>query len=287
MRFLFVLTLSAAAIGLTVNCGSSQGGTISSVPHVNSAKPSATDSVAATNPFPVIHVFVALCDNVNQGIVPVSASLGNGDNPATNLYWGAAFGVKTFFSRHRDWELVSETKNPSAAILVRAIFKRKDRDVFVVADAYRGKEIAQATWDFLEAAAGKAGEELSVTRGTRKLTFNSAGSSDLVVYVGHDGLMDFTLKSTPQARDNRKRQAIILACISKKYFAEPLERTGAVPLVWTTGLMAPESYILSAAIDGWLKQESDEQIRVRAAKAYNSYQNCGLKAANGLFATGW
>jgi len=25
-----------------------------------------------------IHVFVALCDNVNQGIVPVSKSLGNG-----------------------------------------------------------------------------------------------------------------------------------------------------------------------------------------------------------------
>jgi len=34
-------------------------------------------------------VFVALADNFNQGIVPVSAKLGNGDNPKTNLYWGA------------------------------------------------------------------------------------------------------------------------------------------------------------------------------------------------------
>ena len=50
---------------------------------------------AATNSIPVIHVFVALADNVNQGIVSVSASLGNGDNPASNLYWGAAFGIKT------------------------------------------------------------------------------------------------------------------------------------------------------------------------------------------------
>ena len=32
---------------------------------------------AAVNSMPVIHVFVALADNVNQGIVPVSASLGN------------------------------------------------------------------------------------------------------------------------------------------------------------------------------------------------------------------
>jgi hypothetical protein len=287
MRFLLVLTLSAAVIGLVANCGTSQGGTNSGSPHVSVANFKATDSIAPKNPFPVIHVFVALCDNINQGIVPVSASLGNGDNPATNLYWGAAFGVKTFFSRNKDWELVAETQNPSAAILVRSIFKRKDRDAFIVADAYRGKEIAQATWDFLDAASGKAGEQLNVTRGTRKFTFHSGGSSDLVAYVGHDGLMDFTLKSTPQARDNRKRKAIMLACISKKYFAEPLERTGAEPLLWTTGLMAPESYILSAAIDGWLKQESDEQVRARAAKAYNSYQNCGLKAANGLFASGW
>ena len=76
---------------------------------------------------------------------------------------------------------------------------------------------------------------------TAMYKFNAAGSADLVAYVGHDGFMDFTLPSTPQARDTKKRKAIILACISKKYFAKPLERTGAEPIVWTTGLMAPRS----------------------------------------------
>ena len=51
--------------------------------------------------------------------------------------------------------------------------------------------------------------------------------------------------------------------------------------------MTPEAYILSAAIDGWLNQESDEAVRSRAAKAYHQYQNGGLKSANSLFATGW
>jgi phage-related baseplate assembly protein len=51
--------------------------------------------------------------------------------------------------------------------------------------------------------------------------------------------------------------------------------------------MAPEAYILAAAIDGWLRNETDEQIRTRAAKAYNQYQNCGERSANNLFATGW
>ena len=208
MKLLLFLTLCAAALGAFAGCSSSQGVALpknASAPNAAVGGSKNSGAPAPANQFPVIHVFVALCDNVNQGIVPVSASLGNGDNPATNLYWGAAFGVKTFFSKSRDWELVAESQNPSPAILARAVFKKKDRDVFIVADAYRGKEISQAIWDFLEAASGKAGEELAVTRGARKITFNSGGSSDLVAYVGHDGLMDFTLESTPEKRDSHRR----------------------------------------------------------------------------------
>jgi hypothetical protein len=117
--------------------------------------------------------------------------------------------------------------------------------------------------------------------------FHTGGSADLVAYVGHNGLMDFKLPANPKRRDERQRRAIILACASKSYFSPALQQTGATPLLWTTNLMAPEAYVLSAAIDGWIKNESDEQIRLRAADAYNKYQNCGVKAARGLFATGW
>src|SRR6476661_8623706 len=58
----------------------------------------------------VIHVLVALCDNINQGIVPVSARLGNGQDPTTNLYWGAAFGVKTFFSKSQQWTKILDVQ---------------------------------------------------------------------------------------------------------------------------------------------------------------------------------
>jgi hypothetical protein len=244
-------------------------------------------SEAARNSIPLIHVFVALCDNVNQGIVPVSASLGNGDNPATNLYWGAAFGVKTFFSKSKDWQLLSATPNPQAAILERLVFKHRTREVVLVADAYRGKEIKSATLDFLGAAAGQPGEQINLGGPAKSLKLNLRGSADMVVYIGHDGLMDFTLNSTPLPQDQRQRKAIILACASRQYFSESLKRTGASPLLWTTNLMAPEAYVLSAAIDGWVKDETDEEIRLRAAKAYHSYQNCGLKSAQNLFATGW
>src|ERR1044072_9085598 len=102
------------------------GAALSSCTSANPATPPAMTKAAnvpaekaAVNSVPVIHVFVALADNVNQGIVPVSASLGNGDNAKTKLYWGAAFGVRTFFSKNKDWEVVSVTPNPSASTLER------------------------------------------------------------------------------------------------------------------------------------------------------------------------
>ena len=254
----------------------------------NHPVPTPKPTPAAQNSFPLVHVFVALCDNVNQGIVPVAPSLGNGEDAAQNLYWGASFGVKSFFKRDKNWELVAEIRNPSPVILERVIFQDKTRNVVMIADAYRGKEIKQATLDFLAAAAGAPGEEIRLPhRNDAVATINPAGSADVVAYIGHDGFMDFALPETPQKRDNRKRDAIILACASKQYFALALERTGASPLVWTTNLMAPEAYVLSAALEGWIKKESAEEIRMRAAKAYHSYQNCGLKAASKLFATGW
>lgn len=263
---------------------------VSSCASTNRAGTPTTNSVlnsqpekAAVNSIPVIHVFVALADNVNQGIVPVSATLGNGDNAATNLYWGAAFGIRTFFSRNKDWQLISVTPNPSTSILERCIFKHRHTSSLLIADAYRGKEISKATWDFLEAAAGKPGEKLKAG----DVQFHTGGSADLVAYIGHNGLMDFELHSHPKRRDDRQRRAIILACASKNFFSPALQQSGATPLLWTTNLMAPEAYVLSAAIDGWMKKESDEQIRLRAADAYHKYQHCGVKAARALFATGW
>ena len=85
----------------------------------------------------VVHVFVALADNVHQGIVPVPAALGNGDAPATNLYWGAAYGVKSFFRRSADWKLMSAGPGPAQDILERCVFEYCGESVYLIADAYR------------------------------------------------------------------------------------------------------------------------------------------------------
>jgi hypothetical protein len=254
-------------------------------------------ALMAQGPPRTIHVFVALADNKSQGIVPVAAILGNGDDPQHNLYWGSAYGYKTFFTRSPDWHLVASyfkprPEIPRPEILERCIFKHRTANVYLVADAYQGSKIRQAIVDFLDAAAGGESESIPVKIGGETLVLKARGAADLVAYAGHDGLMDFQLTALPHGKNekdekNANRQAIILACISRSYFSAPLRATGATPLVWTTGLMAPEAYTLKSAIDGWILRESNDQIRERAAVAYDKYQKCGLRGARRLLVTGW
>lgn len=159
--------------------------------------------------------------------------------------------------------------------------------MFLVADAYQGSKIRQAIVDFLEAAAGGGAERVSFKAGTKNVELSARGGAELVAYAGHDGLMDFQLPTLPQKKDDRRREAIILACISKAYFAPALRATGAHPLIWTTGLMAPEAYTLKSALDGWIAHEQNEQVRERAAAAYDRYQKCGMKGARRLLVSGW
>jgi hypothetical protein len=234
-----------------------------------------------------VHVFVALADNQNQGIVPVPPRLGNGLDPAHNLYWGAAAGVKTFFTRSSEWAVINCGERPKPQVMERCVFKHRRANVYLVADAYRGDEIQHAILDFFIAAAGASSEAITLASVFPAETITVRGGSNMVAYVGHDGLMDFKLPVVPRKKNEVHRDAIILACASKQYFSEALRASGAYPLLWTTNLMAPEAYTLKAALDGWITEETGEQIRERAAVAYDKYQKCGLRGARRLFASGW
>ena len=230
-----------------------------------------------------IHVFVALCDNKYQGIVPVPAKIGNGQDAATNLYWGAAFGVKTFFNKSSEWKLIEIKKDPATNILERILFKHKTKNIFLLADAYDGQYIKQTTVDFFLACSGSG--LTTVTNNDKEIPFG--GAADIIAYVGHDGLMDFSLSNEFEEQNDEDRKAIMLACISRKYFSPHLKSTGAEPLLWSTGLMAPEAYILHDALNKWIDTGDAAQTRNAAAAAYSKYQRCSLNAAKNLLVTGW
>lgn len=231
-----------------------------------------------------IHVLVALCDNKYQGIVKVPAGIGNGQDPETNLYWGCGYGVRTYFRKSADWKEVKRYKEVDRVCLERIVFKHKTKDCYLVADAYNGKNIKNCTIDFLQSCAGSKKKSLQIDDHIRLELY---GGAKLVAYIGHNGLMDFSLANTYKNTDQKKRDAIILACYSKRYFTPYLQSAQANPLLWSTHLMSPEAYTLHDAIAVYLNGGSAASVREAAATAYNTYQKCGMKGARGLLTTGF
>lgn len=265
-----------------LNCNSQ-----SSQKEKNTATPLSTVSVIKNIPhsdttFKTIHVFVALCDNKYQGIVPVPAKIGNGQDLNNNLYWGCGYGIRTYFKQSKEWKLV-RTQHIDSIKMERLVFKHRTKNYYMIADAYNGKYIRECTEDFLYSSCGQLKDTLHIN-GT---TLGIYGNSGLVSYIGHDGLMDFQIAEKFINKDNSKRDVVILACYSKEFFSPHLKTANVNPLVWTTGLMCPEAYTVHDAITGYVNGESNEGVRKRAALAYSKYQKCSEKAARNLLVTGW
>lgn len=92
----------------------------------------------------VIQLSVALADNKHQWIVPVPESIGNGQNPKSNLYRGARYGVKTYMIRDGGWKKVAVIEPADGRILEKLVlkkdFSRNGRvvHVYLLADAWDG-----------------------------------------------------------------------------------------------------------------------------------------------------
>jgi hypothetical protein len=229
----------------------------------------------------VVHVTVALCDNAHQGIVPVPALIGNGKDPRNNLYWGADYGLKSWMLHHEKWQRVEASGAAPASVLERLVMRRTvgGRVVYVVADAWEGSQIGAAINDFLESAAGRRRGQLKTSEG---VTLGTGAAADVIAYVGHDGLMEFAPSARLSPVGVEHPRSIVLACASRQYFEPLLAKAGSKPLLLTTGLMAPEAYTLTAAIEAHVR---GGDVREAAAQAYQAHQKCGLIGARRLFFT--
>jgi hypothetical protein len=234
----------------------------------------------------VVHAFVPLCDNENQGIVPVNKQLGDGLNLKTNLYWGAGYGVKSYFKKYDGWKLLHSEQDSVGNVLERVIFYKKNTngtEIYLVADGYRGDRMKECLHDYFRSLGGwKKGND-----SVQNKSLPIYGDADLLVFNGHDGLMDDTLKEY-FSKDSVIREAVSISCYSKSYFHSLFAKCGAYPLVCTSGLLAPEAYVLGAVIDQWSNQKSALEIRNAAGDAYHSkHPSTSQKGARALFTTGW
>jgi len=237
--------------------------------------------IAANEPL-IIHVFVPLCDNEHQGIVPVNDRLGDGQNLRSNLYWGARYGVKSHFKRLKKWQLKQSVLNPNLNVLERVFFLRDFGDhkkVYLIADAYRGDRMKACLEDYFHALSGKKMEEITI--GNQKISCYQ--NADLLVFNGHNGLMDTSIDPIIN-QDGIIKDAAVIACASDDYFQEPLN---LFPVLTTTNLLAPEAYVLESLVENWVRLQDGNSFKKTAGKAYHDYQKCGIKGATRLFKSGW
>jgi hypothetical protein len=211
-------------------------------------------------------VFVALADNASQGIVPVPAAIGNGDDPEQNLYWGTAEGLRGVFDKSKGWRLTGRNDNPAEPDILRTrTYRHGNTGGVLSARAYRGTAIKRCIQDF----------EAAIQR----------RSFDMVVFIGHNGLMDFSLPvpARPAGQTNAP-DCVVLCCKSESYFRSRIESAGGRPILLTTQLMYPGAFILHAAVEGWLNGATLAGIRERAGEAYAANQKLSKKAGLGVFA---
>ena len=112
------------------------------------------------------------------------------------------------------------------------------------------------------------------------------GNAGLIVFNGHNGLMDSSIEF-PNNTHTSAKDAIAIACVSFDYFKEYYQQVNAYPLLNTKNLLAPEAYVLENVFDAWATLKEEEAIHHAAGSAYNQYQKCGLRGAKRLFQSGW
>lgn len=233
----------------------------------------------------VVHLSIPLCDNAHQGIVPVSEQLGNGLDLRHNLYWGAKYGFKNYFKRYTDWKLVKAEQAPNDVILERVVFQKElasGSTIWIVADAYRGDQMKACLETYLAALSGNLSETVLV----EKEEINLHSQADLLIFNGHNGLMDYGLAPI-LSKDQQQREAAVIGCISEEYFRPHLMAAKAYPVLLTTGYMAPEAYVLEGLIETWMAGKHCSAIRTAAGAAYQRFHKCGLKGALNLFSYDW
>lgn len=233
----------------------------------------------------IVHALTPLCDNIHQGIVPVAKHLGNGRDLKGNLYWGCGHGMKAYFKNRHGWKHVQSDSLDGEIILERSVFKKTMPNgcvVFLVSDAFAGEKMKECLDYFWNYTAANNPQIIVVGADTLAI----GGGADLIVFNGHNGLMD-GYELPEHTNTVSYKEAVSISCFSHNYFSYAYQRIGAYPLVHTTGLLYPGAFIVDAIIGKWAMGKHEADMRVAAGEAYNREMNCGRSAGINLFKAGW
>lgn len=279
------------------------------VPPSLSARPPTAIGGALTNGLPDFDQSIA--DEIRKnGVITVTVHVGlyhqagdsprdfsKGDDPESNFYWGALFGIDTHFANAAGWRRAYRDRGDGRRILARSVFHKrvepsehwiergveKPFDVFVLANAWDHREVVSAMEQPIRAAL--CHETTTIECEGRSLGFDS--KSVIVGYVGSNHMLEEYWDPLAQLGDCQptRRVGVFYACPrSAVVLHMPLIDAGLYPVLFTRNTITPEAYVVDGIMEALMVGDLDAGFIDSAATQYARYQKgVGVESARNLF----
>lgn len=251
-----------------------------------------------------VTVHVALANRLAPGI---PAKFADGNDPATNLHWGALFGVDTHLANAGGWRRAYADGGDGREIIRRMVFHHRaeptpawrargvaDRfDVYLLANAWLGSATEAAMAQPLRDALSGGPVVLRVEGSEMEFGAGSVMSG----YLGPNRMIDhywdafagLAARSGPGntalTEGGSDQMGIFYICsMSAVHLHQPVVEHGLYSVLFARQPIVAEAYILEGILEALLAGDLDDGFHTAAAERYARYQkDVSLEAALGLF----
>lgn len=238
-----------------------------------------------------VRIYVALCDNASQGIVPVkNPAICDGEAPDRNIYWVGSGGLRGYLDGHGWRRTAYETaQGPHEPVLIRARWTRrfasggrlralgvhKPIEVEIEGLAYRGRRIRSAMADFVADVHGAA---------------SASAPAHLLGYIGHDYFMDTDddLKTWTETRADSQlpRGVFALSCNGEREIRPKVTRPVAPMLLLNRSLTYPGAWTAGGLIEAFAQGRDGRGIHALATEYFTTGKQKPPGSLSGVFSYG-
>jgi hypothetical protein len=231
----------------------------------------------------VATVYVALCDNDSQGIVPTkNRSICNGRRPEANMYWATCGGLKGYLKQD-GWKRVATVEQPREGVAFEVVWRKRFKargelrqrgfkgsfDVFLVGVVFWGDHINEANLEYLRAVNRDAPRIIHIDgHGDLKC----GGASHLVGYIGHDYFFDvgdpIELIGPTRGDSELHKGSFALACAGHRLIRPAITRDNSHILLLNRHLAFPGAWTVGGLIRGIAAGQDGRGIHREAARAF-------------------
>lgn len=209
----------------------------------------------------------------------------DGNDPQSNLCWGALYGVDTHLANAAGWHRAFRDKGGNGGIIRRSVFSRwvnltpgwiaggvdREFEIYVLACAWPASRLMEAMDQPLRDAYSE--KPILIHVKGEKIAFGSA--SCMVGYLGPNAMADKfwnPFQGLPDTSPKKKVGLFYLSSMSAVYLYDSAVRHGFYPVLFARQPIVPEAYLFDGMMRALIQGELEGGFVDTAAKEYAAYQ---------------